>query len=141
MSIIDIAKAVSIDAKHKIIGIRPGEKIHEQMFGIEDAQYAYEYDEYYKILPSINYFSSNSDRIYDGKKVENDFVYSSANNREWMSVDELRDWIQENINNIGVEFNKVVKETVLITGGSGLLAVNWARCIKNIMSFLACTKE
>ena len=101
MSIIDIAKAVCIDAKHKIIGIRPGEKIHEQMFGIEDAQYAYEYDEYYKILPSINYFSSNSDRIYDGKKVENDFVYSSANNREWMSVDELRDWIQENKNNIG----------------------------------------
>jgi UDP-N-acetylglucosamine 4,6-dehydratase (inverting) len=49
MSIGDIAKAVAPEASHKIIGIRPGEKIHEQMIGLEDAPNTYEYDEHYKI--------------------------------------------------------------------------------------------
>ena len=54
MKITDIAKAVSDTAKQKIIGIRPGEKVHEQMIGTEDASYTYEYSEYYKILPQIH---------------------------------------------------------------------------------------
>ena len=52
MSIGDIAKAVAPEAKHKVIGIRPGEKLHEQMIGVEDTPYTYEYDEYFKILAS-----------------------------------------------------------------------------------------
>jgi FlaA1/EpsC-like NDP-sugar epimerase len=101
MTILEIAKAVSKDAKHKIIGVRPGEKIHEQMFGLEDAPHTFEYDDHYKILPAIYNWSSDPDRNSGGKKVENDFIYSSVNNREWMSVDELREWIQKNNNIIG----------------------------------------
>ena len=53
MNICDIATAVDPDAEQIEIGIRPGEKLHEQMIGVEDAHYTYEYDEHYKIIPQI----------------------------------------------------------------------------------------
>ena len=53
MRVTEIASTISNKAKHEIIGIRPGEKIHEQMIGEEDSPYTYEYDDYFKILPSI----------------------------------------------------------------------------------------
>ena len=61
MNILDIAKAVDNKAKHELIGIRPGEKIHEQMIGLEDAAHTYEYDDYYKILPYIIYMPMNTE--------------------------------------------------------------------------------
>ena len=100
MNIIDIAKAVAPNAKHEIIGLRPGEKVHEQMIGSEDAPYTYEYDEYYKILPAINNWSSDPERINKGKKVKKDFMYTSNNNSEWMSCEELRAWIDSNNNEL-----------------------------------------
>ena len=96
MNIMDIAKAVAPDADTKIIGIRPGEKLHEQMVGIEDAAHTYEYDRYYKILPAIHGWSDDPARIGDGKKVVADFSYASNSNSEWMSVEELRKWIASN---------------------------------------------
>ena len=93
MKISDIAQAVCETAVQKIIGIRPGEKLHEQMIGIEDAPYTFEYDEYYKILPQIHEWSKDSVRIKDGKQVDENFSYSSDNNTEWMTVEQLRDWI------------------------------------------------
>ena len=89
MNIIDIAKAVSNEAEHKIVGIRPGEKLNEQMIGIEDAPYTYEYPSHYKILPSINEWSTDPERIKDGKKVDQDFSYSSDTNPEWMDIKTL----------------------------------------------------
>ena len=96
MKIIDIAKAISKNPNFEYIGIRPGEKIHEQMIGIEDAEYTYEYDNYYKILPSINNWSKDSSRIQGGKKVEKDFQYTSDKNKEWMLIEQLEDWIEKN---------------------------------------------
>ena len=101
MMITDIAKAVSPLAVQKIIGIRPGEKLHEQMIGIEDAPHTYEYEEYFKILPAINNWSKDPDRIKDGKAVSEDFIYSSDNNKEWMKAKDLSLWIKENKNKIG----------------------------------------
>ena len=69
MNILDIAKAVDPTAKIKYIGVRPGEKLHEQMIGIEDAPYTYEFNSYYKILPMIYGWSLDPLRIKDGKKV------------------------------------------------------------------------
>jgi len=102
MGILDVARAVVPDARHRIIGIRPGEKIHEQMIGPEDAPHTYAYDDHYKILPMIHNWSLDPARIKDGKKVPEDFVYSSDNNEEWMSVDELHSWIESNRNKIGL---------------------------------------
>lgn len=101
MKITDIASAVSVDAKHDIIGIRPGEKLHEQMIGIEDALYTYEYADHFKILPAINSWNNDSTRIKNGVRVSPDFTYCSNNNSEWMSVETLRRWIEQNSGKIG----------------------------------------
>ena len=99
MNIVDIARAVAPNAIHEIIGIRPGEKIHEQMIGAEDAPFTYEYPDYYKILPMIYNWASDPKRIKDGISVPSDFVYSSGKNQSWMNVKQLQDWIFANSSN------------------------------------------
>lgn len=96
MKIVDIAQAVVPKARHEIIGIRPGEKIHEQMIGLEDAPFTYEYEKYYKILPGIHNWAADPKRIKSGIRVAEDFTYTSDCNKEWMSVAELASWVQEN---------------------------------------------
>ena len=101
MKVTDIAKAVDSKAKQEVIGIRPGEKIHEEMISSGDAPYTYEYKGYYKILPSINSWSLDPNRINDGVKVSEDFTYTSDNNNNWMDIDTLKNWIKVNNLNIG----------------------------------------
>jgi FlaA1/EpsC-like NDP-sugar epimerase len=101
MKVTDVALAVDENAKQEEVGIRPGEKLHEQMIGPEDALYTYEYPGYFKILPSIHGWANDPERIGDGVKVELDFMYSSDNNKEWMEISELQDWIKANRNKIG----------------------------------------
>lgn len=96
MNITELGKAVAPDAEQKIVGIRPGEKLHEQMIGVEDAISTFEYAEHYKILPVINGWNSDSSRIKGGAKVAEDFTYTSGDNKEWMSIDQLQDWLKEN---------------------------------------------
>ena len=96
MKLTDIAGAIAPNANQEIIGIRPGEKLHEQMIGLEDAPFTYEYDNHYKILPLLNGWNDDHERIKNGVKVEADFVYSSNNNTSWMSQDDLSSWILEN---------------------------------------------
>lgn len=101
INITDIARAVAPEAKHEIVGIRPGEKLHEQMIGEEDAMYTYEYSDYYKILPAIHKWSEDPQRINGGVKVSADFTYSSNNNTDWMSEEQLRAWIEANASIVG----------------------------------------
>ncbi len=101
MKVTDLARVVAPEASHKVVGIRPGEKLHEQMIGAEDSHYTYEYPEHFKILPAIHDWSSDANRIKNGKKVPEGFVYSSDNNTEWMSPEELQSWIDENREKIG----------------------------------------
>ena len=101
MKVTDLALAIDSHAEQRIIGIRPGEKLHEEMIGIDDAIYTYEYNDYYKILPSINNWSSSKKLIKDGKIVEKSFSYTSDNNKEWMSKEDLQKWIKDNKNKIG----------------------------------------
>jgi UDP-N-acetylglucosamine 4,6-dehydratase (inverting) len=98
MKLVDIAKAVSETAKQMIIGIRPGEKLHEQMIGVEDAPFTYEYRDHFKILPQIHDWATDPYRIKDGASVQPDFSYSSDNNADWMTIEELRGWIKNNGN-------------------------------------------
>lgn len=101
MKITDIALAVNKNAKQKEIGIRPGEKLHEQMIGPEDAHYTYEYQGHYKVLPSINGWANDPERIGNGVKVDPDFRYSSDNNKDWMKIQTLRGWIDANRDKVG----------------------------------------
>jgi UDP-N-acetylglucosamine 4,6-dehydratase (inverting) len=101
MKVTDVARVVAPEAKQDVVGIRPGEKLHEQMIGFEDAPYTYEYPEHYKILPAINNWDKDVDRIKDGTKVPEGFTYSSDNNAEWMDDESLQQWLSNNYEQIG----------------------------------------
>ena len=101
MNIMEIAEAVSPKSEIEFIGIRPGEKLHEQMISIEDAPFTFDFGSYYKILPNIGDWACQTDFEKGGKIVKKDFVYSSELNTEWMTVDELREWISNNLKSIG----------------------------------------
>jgi len=101
MKVVDIARAIAPEATLKIVGVRPGEKLHEQMIGLEDSLSTYEYKEHFKILPSIHEWNKDFKRIKDGKLVPEGFTYCSNNNQEWMTIEKLQAWIQDNQHKVG----------------------------------------
>lgn len=101
MTITDIAASVDAKAEQKIVGIRPGEKLHEQMIGEEDAAFTFSYPEHYKILPAIHEWYKDPMRIKDGLQVPDGFRYVSDANPEWMTVADLQRWIAANSGTIG----------------------------------------
>ena len=101
MKVTEIASTIAPDAVQKIIGIRPGEKLHEQMIGEEDAPSTYEYEDHYKILPVINGWGDDPLRIKDGKSVSSGFTYNSATNEEWMTREKLQVWLEANQKKLG----------------------------------------
>ena len=101
MKITEIAKIIAPKAKLKIIGIRPGEKLHEQMIGLEDTNYTYEYKKYFKILSQINDQNKDIDYIKTGNKVSKNFTYSSDNNTEWMTQAKFKNWLNLNKEYLG----------------------------------------
>lgn len=101
MKVTDLASVVAPEARQEVVGIRPGEKLHEQMIGEEDAFYTYEYPEHFKILPAIHNWDKDAARIKDGKAVPENFRYTSDNNTEWMSHADLQSWIDNNRSKIG----------------------------------------
>jgi UDP-N-acetylglucosamine 4,6-dehydratase/5-epimerase len=101
MKVVDIARAISPDAKIEIIGIRPGEKLHEQMIAPEDSYHTYEYDDHFKILPALHNWGKDPERINDGRLVADGFSYCSDNNSDWMTVETLQSWIADIRETIG----------------------------------------
>lgn len=102
MKVTDLARVIAPECRQDVVGIRPGEKLHEQMIGAEDSFFTFEYPEHFKILPAINDWGVSPERIKNGKKVPEGFVYSSDSNIEWMSDSELQAWIDENRKKIGL---------------------------------------
>ena len=101
MKVADLASAIAPDAMQKIVGIRPGEKLHEQMIGSEDAMFTYEYQDYFKILPQINNWDKDAGRIKGGTLVKEGFIYTSESNSDWMTKGELIKWVEKNKTKIG----------------------------------------
>jgi UDP-N-acetylglucosamine 4,6-dehydratase len=101
MKVTDLARVIAPEATHEVVGIRPGEKLHEQMISPEDSFYTYEYPTYFKILPAIHMWDKDARRIKDGVKVSEGFSYTSDNNTEWMSPEALQSWISANQAKIG----------------------------------------
>lgn len=97
-TITDVAKAVAPECELKIVGIRPGEKIHEEMITASDAFYTYDLGKYYTILPSVPNFNLD-DFIanFKAELVEKGFNYNSGTNTEWETVDSLRALIKEHV--------------------------------------------
>lgn len=101
MNLCDIAQVIAPEAEQEIVGIRPGEKLHEQMIGVDDAPSTFEYETYFKILPQLHGWDRDPLRIGDGARVPDGFSYTSENNNSWMSKAELKDWIRGNSDLIG----------------------------------------
>jgi len=93
MKITDLAEAIAPGIKLKEIGIRPGEKIHEQMITREDARNTLEFKDYFVVLPEI--IPTGSDELQEGRHVAENFEYSSGRNTWWLSVEEMRNLIKE----------------------------------------------
>ena len=103
VKITDIAKAIAPKAELNVVGIRPGEKLHEEMISIEDSAFTYSYDGHYKILSPINDWAFSPERIKDGTKVKDGFYYSSNNNSDWMSSKDISDWIEKNQHSLSID--------------------------------------
>jgi UDP-N-acetylglucosamine 4,6-dehydratase (inverting) len=96
--ILDVAKAVCPACELKIVGIRPGEKIHEEMITASDSYNTYDLGKYYVIIPTIpNWNVEEFKSSFNAKKVENGFNYSSGENTEWETVESLMELINKYI--------------------------------------------
>jgi len=101
--IIDVAKAVAPECETTVVGIRPGEKLHEEMITETDALNTAEFDRYYVILPSMKLWDVDSfirtSSAGPGRRVEYGFRYNSSENREFLSVDDIRALVEAEFGN------------------------------------------
>ncbi len=95
MNIMDLAKAISPDCQIKIVGIRPGEKIHEVMITEDDSRRTLEFEDYYVIQPDFHWWSASEYEKNGGKSVPEGFRYSSDKNTQWLTVEELKKMIEK----------------------------------------------
>ena len=96
--ILDLAKAIGPKCEHKIVGIRPGEKIHEEMITQADSFFTYDLGKYYAIIPQTPRWAvADYVKHFNATKVPDGFSYSSGDNKEWVSVEELRSLIKVNV--------------------------------------------
>ncbi len=93
ITMVDLAKAMAPNLPIKIVGIRPGEKIHEMMISAEDARNTIELDKFYIIMPDLD--GVREGMIHKGKKVADNFEYHSGNNQEWLSIEQMKNLINE----------------------------------------------
>jgi UDP-N-acetylglucosamine 4,6-dehydratase (inverting) len=96
--ILDVAQAIGPDCEKPVIGIRPGEKIHEEMITSSDSFFTYDLGKYYAILPQTTSWDINEfTEAFNAKKVPEGFSYNSNNNEEWESIESLRKLIKEHV--------------------------------------------
>jgi UDP-N-acetylglucosamine 4,6-dehydratase (inverting) len=93
MRLVDVAKTIC-DKDYKVVGIRPGEKMHEEMISTQDAMTTYDFGDYYVIAPSMLSTSVVNEIVSGGTKVSSGFSYTSDKNPEWMKQETLKDWIE-----------------------------------------------
>lgn len=104
-NILDVAKAVAPEAKIEIVGIRPGEKLHEEMITETDSLNTVEFDKYFVILPSMNLWNIDKFRLESngtvGEFCEFGFKYNSGTNKDFLDVEQLKELISLHINDGG----------------------------------------
>ncbi len=101
--ITDVATAIAPNCEQRVVGIRPGEKLHEEMITPSDSFYTYDLGKYYVILPSTPNWDLEKFKLeFKAEKVKQGFAYNSENNDEWETVESMRKLIKEHVDN---EFN------------------------------------
>jgi UDP-N-acetylglucosamine 4,6-dehydratase/5-epimerase len=94
MKVLDLVEVIAPDSRHEIVGIRPGEKIHEVMITRDDSRHTLEFDDYYIIEPEFPWWSNDSHMSNKAKPVQKDFEYNSGTNPWFLSVNEMREMIK-----------------------------------------------
>jgi UDP-N-acetylglucosamine 4,6-dehydratase (inverting) len=96
--ITEVAEAIGPDCRHEVIGIRPGEKVHEEMITVSDSFTTYDLGKYYVILPqTCNWDLNEYIQYFKAEKVPQGFSYNSGANAEWLSVNQIRSLIKEHV--------------------------------------------
>ncbi|MEP9411510.1 MAG: UDP-N-acetylglucosamine 4,6-dehydratase (inverting) [Candidatus Brocadia sp.] len=95
MNIMELAKAIAPECKHEIVGIRPGEKLHEVMIPEDDSRHTLEFNEYYIVEPEFHWWSNDSHIVNGGKPVKEGFRYASDTNDRWLTTKELREMVKD----------------------------------------------
>ncbi len=96
--ITEVAEAIAPDAKLENVGIRPGEKLHEEMVTATDAISTVEFEKYFVILPSMPLWNVDDFmNTFDGRRCSDGFSYNSGTNTEWLSVDQIRTLIRAHV--------------------------------------------
>ncbi len=93
MKVTDLAKAIGPECEIEVIGIRPGEKLHEAMIMEDDARHTLEFDDYYVIQPELAWFAK--EQLDGGKALPDGFAYTSDNNTAWLAIEELKELVNE----------------------------------------------
>ncbi|GAA3351019.1 UDP-N-acetylglucosamine 4,6-dehydratase (inverting) [Deinococcus persicinus] len=93
MKVTDLAKAIGPECEIEVIGIRPGEKLHEAMIMEDDARHTVEFNDYYVIQPEL--VSLAQEQTNGGKALADGFAYTSDNNTEWLTIEQLKDLVEE----------------------------------------------
>lgn len=96
--VVDVAEAIGPECRQDVIGIRPGEKVHEEMITASDSHTTYDLGKYYVILPQLPKWSLEEYlNHFDGKKVAYGFKYNSEENAEWLSIEDIRELIDKHV--------------------------------------------
>ena len=96
--ILDVADAIAPNCKKEIVGVRPGEKVHEEMITETDALNTIEFHDYFVILPSVKLWDIKKFmQTFDGKRCSDGFKYNSGTNNEWLSVENIRELIKKHV--------------------------------------------
>jgi len=93
MRVVDLAKAIAPDARLEIVGIRPGEKLHEELISVHDARRTVDMNTHYVIQPEMDWWPKEN--LSDGQPVPEDFSYVSDTNTEWLTVEQLWELIKD----------------------------------------------
>ena len=96
--ILEVAEAIAPGCRHEVVGIRPGEKLHEEMITETDGLNTIEFERYFVITPSARLWDPEDYcKAFNGKRCDYGFKYSSGNNTEWLSVERLRELIRKHL--------------------------------------------
>lgn len=96
--ITDVARAIAPGCEQKIVGIRPGEKLHEEMITATDALCTVEFEKYFVILPSIPLWDvAKFTTAFNGKICEDGFSYNSGTNSQWLAIEEIRALVRSHV--------------------------------------------
>lgn len=94
--IADLPKVFSAAPKIEIVGVRKAEKLHEQMIGLEDSSVTFDFGNHYRLIPFFTETNVYSEEELNGRKVDENFTYSSDQNEDWMDVNDVKDWVKKN---------------------------------------------